>query len=318
MFGEILEEILLEGTASAENVCNAIDNHTRVIINYRTKGRDKANGARVIEPYAYGLTKAGNPVIRAFQPFGDSTTRVPEWKFFRLDRIKYWKETGQRFFEPPTGYPNLGKFNPKGDDTMSVVYKVAKFGSDNEETSNQDVVADANKSIRPKTNGDVYKTDTERQQQKLMHQQVKPITLSDIKTANGFRDFTKEEPADIGPKTNADAKPSEYVNKDNQIMTKNELDKMVDQRQSEEERLKQQQMDDLWKQYGQFANNTNTSAYDFGDEYDSSVNDYSKRQADIMRRRNNRVFGTDKTAGSADKRKLYRKGSYNDYLYNNI
>ena len=79
---------------------SAIDKHERIIVNYHTKGEDKHTGARVIEVYAYGLTKAGNPCIRVFQPYGYSTTTVPNWKFMRLDRISAWKPTGQIFTRP--------------------------------------------------------------------------------------------------------------------------------------------------------------------------------------------------------------------------
>ena len=65
---DILNEMLITEAASVNDVNSAIDNHERVIINYHTNGEDANTGARVIEVYAYGLTKAGNPVIRAFQP----------------------------------------------------------------------------------------------------------------------------------------------------------------------------------------------------------------------------------------------------------
>ena len=87
MMLEGINRILLSESVSINSVNDAIDTHTRIIINYHTKGEDIATGARIIEVYAYGLTKAGNPVIRAFQPYGDTTSRVPSWKFFRLDRI---------------------------------------------------------------------------------------------------------------------------------------------------------------------------------------------------------------------------------------
>ena len=65
MILESLNKILLQESVSINSVNDAIDAHTRIIINYHTKGEDIATGARIIEVYAYGLTKAGNPVIRA-------------------------------------------------------------------------------------------------------------------------------------------------------------------------------------------------------------------------------------------------------------
>ena len=138
----IINKILLEESVSADDVSQAIDNHNRVIINYHSKGKNNNTGARVIEVYAYGLTKAGNPVIRAFQPYGDTTSRVPSWKFFRLDRITAWKPTKQQFNRPADFYyKGLGEFNPNGDETMSTVYKIAKFGDDSnkpQETPNSE------------------------------------------------------------------------------------------------------------------------------------------------------------------------------------
>ena len=131
LFEQIFNKILLNESANVtvSDIEQVMDNHQRVIINYRTKGEDKNNGARIIEVYAYGLTMAGNECIRAFQPYGDTTTRVPNWKFFRLDRITVWKPTEQVFNRPADFYyKNLGSFNANGDNSMSVVYKIIDFG----------------------------------------------------------------------------------------------------------------------------------------------------------------------------------------------
>ena len=154
---DIINKIMLNESVSINDVEDAIDNHKRIIINYHSKGEDKNTGARVIEVYAYGLTKAGNPVIRSFQPFGDTTTRVPSWKFFRLDRISAWQPTEQTFNRPADFYyKGLGEFNPNGDETMSVVYKIAKFGNENIFEPTKD-----NEKSQPKTKSDLFKTDTE-------------------------------------------------------------------------------------------------------------------------------------------------------------
>lgn len=121
LFGDILTAALLCESASVENVTRAMDNHAKVIINYHSEGKDEHSGARVIEPVAYGLTKAGNPVIRAFQPYGDTTTSTPNWKFFRLDRISYWEETKSKFDRIPDF--DMGELNKDGDRSMSVVIK---------------------------------------------------------------------------------------------------------------------------------------------------------------------------------------------------
>lgn len=190
---KLLREILAE-SVSVNSVNDAIDRHIRVIINYHTNGEDNNTGARVIEVYAYGLTKAGNPVIRAFQPYGDTTSRVPSWKFFRLDRISAWKPTGQVFDHPADFYyKNLGNFNPNGDETMSVVYKIAKFGDGEQEipiTPNvtSPKLKQTQQKVQPKQ-GSIYKTDTEIRMDRLRNQLNNPIKLSDIKTKNGFINY---------------------------------------------------------------------------------------------------------------------------------
>lgn len=124
---EAYKRYLVE-SVSPDKVRNAILNRERVLINYRSNGEDKNNGARVIEVYAYGLTRKGNPVIRAFQNYGDTTRTVPNWKFFRLDRITSWKPTGQTFDTPANKrYKGLGPFNREDDKTMSTVYLIANF-----------------------------------------------------------------------------------------------------------------------------------------------------------------------------------------------
>ena len=201
----IYNNILLEESVDISDIDDALDNHKRVIINYHTKGEDKNTGARVAEVYAYGLTKAGNPVIRVFQPYGDTTTRVPNWKFMRLDRISGWETTKQTFDTPASErYPGLGEFNPSGDDTMSVVYKVAKFG--NEQITND------NTPKEPKTKEDVYKTDSEKNMERLKQQVDNPITLSDIKVGDAFRQIGQKPPQSNEPKTKEDVYKTDTEN----------------------------------------------------------------------------------------------------------
>lgn len=130
LFSEIVEEILTE-SVDISTVNDAINHHYEAIIKYRTEGGDEAIGERLIQPVAYGTTKSGNPVIRAFQPYGESTTKQTAWKFFRLDRITDWKTLKQHTFRKPPGASKemiLGKFNQNGDETMDDVYNIAKFG----------------------------------------------------------------------------------------------------------------------------------------------------------------------------------------------
>lgn len=114
------EKTEIKKNVNVDNINKAIDNKIRIKIFYRGD-KNIAAGQRTIEVYAYGLSSAGNPVMRAFQLAGDTQTEMPDWKLFRIDRISRWVETNQRFDQPRP------KFNPNGDRSMSTVYKIAKF-----------------------------------------------------------------------------------------------------------------------------------------------------------------------------------------------
>lgn len=130
LFEEIVAEILTEDV-NVGKINDAITRSYEVKINYESED-DKASGERIIQPVAYGLTKAGKPVIRAYQPFGDTQTSVPAWKFFLVSGIQTWKPLFKRIFNtPPPG------FNPNGDKTMSTVYKIAKFWNQTDNIAKQ-------------------------------------------------------------------------------------------------------------------------------------------------------------------------------------
>jgi len=114
------EKVEIKKSINVDNINKAIDNKIRIKIFYRGD-KNIAAGQRTIEVYAYGLSSAGNQVMRAFQLAGDTQTEMPDWKLFRVDRISRWVETNQRFDQPRP------KFNPNGDRSMSTVYKIAKF-----------------------------------------------------------------------------------------------------------------------------------------------------------------------------------------------
>ena len=132
---EALVSVLNESVSEAD-VIKAIEGKNYVDINYADQN-SSAVGRRLIEPYAYGLTKAGNPVLRAYQISGDSLRGKPKWKFFRLDRIIGWKPRKQTFNTPPPmhGYVNAQDFNENGDKSMSVVYALADFSDNRADTS---------------------------------------------------------------------------------------------------------------------------------------------------------------------------------------
>lgn len=190
---EITYGILWEGVSNNE-INNAIDNHKYVVVNYQ--GTDGTHtGNRMIKPVAFGLTSAGNLVIRAFEPFGDTKTSVPRWKYLRVDRISNWRETDKTFSEPDE------LFNPDDDKTMSIVYNIAKF--DNEDEIMEPPISSPKRKSDEK--GGLFRTDTERKLEKLQKQLKNPITLSDFKSQNAFNG-TSQGKQNTGPKTNKDVK----------------------------------------------------------------------------------------------------------------
>ena len=123
----ILNEVILE-TASRMEVERSITNHDRIRIYY--DGDETLNaGQRYIEPYVLGLSKTGNPILRAYQYRGVTDTEQPGWKTFRLDRIKDWDEMNEIPFNTPISdrVRNIPKYNPNGDKSMIMIYKQAKF-----------------------------------------------------------------------------------------------------------------------------------------------------------------------------------------------
>jgi hypothetical protein len=58
---------------------------------------------RFVEPHACGLTSKGKPVVRGFQPAGD-TSREHGWKLFSLDKIQGLTVLPLTFTEPRPGY----------------------------------------------------------------------------------------------------------------------------------------------------------------------------------------------------------------------
>lgn len=191
---EITKGILSEGVSNDE-INNAINNHKYVVVNY--EGTDGThNGNRMIQPVAFGCTSAGHPVIRAFERFGDTKTSVPKWKYLRVDRISSWKETDKTFDEPAE------LFNPNGDKTMSIVYNIAKF-DDNEGGMSPAPTSSPKKKKDEKPQ--VFRTETERNLDKLRKQLNNPLTLSDFKTQNAFGQ-TNTNTQTSGPKKKSETK----------------------------------------------------------------------------------------------------------------
>ena len=122
---EILKEaFLLREDASVNAINNAVNNMHPVHIVYNGPS-GTGNGDRVIYPVAYGISTAGNPVVRAFQPQGSTSSEVPAWKFFRLDRIKRWENDNSTTFNPA----ELNGFNENGDEQIETLYAISPIGN---------------------------------------------------------------------------------------------------------------------------------------------------------------------------------------------
>lgn len=114
---DILNKVLCEAVSS-DKVIDAIRNRYQVIINY-SDDKNRAPEKRLIEPYTYGISKAGNGVLRAFQYDGDTYRGKPKWKLFRLDRVESWSPTEQHFnVQPRDRGWNAEPYNEHGDNSM--------------------------------------------------------------------------------------------------------------------------------------------------------------------------------------------------------
>lgn len=121
----LFKEIILEAASEAE-VGDAVIKHNRVKIRYQ-----EPNGSfstRYLESYVLGISKAGNPMVRAYQYAGDTNTEIG-WKTFRLDRIMDWEEMNERPFTTPISdrVSGIPKYNKLGDRSMIRINKQARF-----------------------------------------------------------------------------------------------------------------------------------------------------------------------------------------------
>ena len=122
----LLENIILE-VASSSEIEDAIEKHRTCRVYYEGD-ETQIKGWRWIEPYVYGDSLAGNPIIRVYQIQGVTDTEQPGWKTFRADKITSWVRTPKMFFVPISDrIGGIPKYNPNGDRSMTRIYKQAKF-----------------------------------------------------------------------------------------------------------------------------------------------------------------------------------------------
>lgn len=225
LFEQIVAGVLTEEVGPGK-VNDAINRTYEVVINYNSGGDGSASGERIIQPVAYGLTKAGNPVVRAFQPYGDTKTKTPAWKFFRLDRIDSWKPKYKNKFDEPPGMNSAeGTYNPNGDGSMSRVLNTAVFGNPTKPQVRRKVQVtqpEAPKAPQQVTSGPVPKQDTQpkhitakdnpevKKLEKLRKQLDNPRYISDIVAKNSFGQQNAEEEPKMKATSGPVAKPDTF------------------------------------------------------------------------------------------------------------
>lgn len=92
-----------------QTICDAI--HNRCVLKFTYHGHP-----RVVEPHAYGLSRARNEVICCYQTGGTSRShKVPDLRLMEVDGIKSLTVTEEHFVGVRIGYR-------KGDKHMSTIF----------------------------------------------------------------------------------------------------------------------------------------------------------------------------------------------------
>ena len=116
----IAESLILEVTNKSSIM--GIMNGKRIAELYYDDDEDPGGkGKRWVQFYCYGVSKAGNDVVRVYQVGGDTKTIEPGWKLFRVDRMENLRKLGGTFNEPKA------LFNPNGDKDMVKIYNIINF-----------------------------------------------------------------------------------------------------------------------------------------------------------------------------------------------
>lgn len=88
----------IQGIATINLVREAIQSRKCLSIQY-------GGHHRVVEVHAVGITKDGNPIVKAWQVSGESQSGNPTpWKHFRLDRASFISLSDQDSEAPRDGY----------------------------------------------------------------------------------------------------------------------------------------------------------------------------------------------------------------------
>ena len=92
-----------------QTIINAIRNKQCLSFSYE-------GHQRIIEPHAYGVSKKGKGIIRAFQTQGSHVSSHQDgWHIFSLEKMNSLTLSGLNFSSARSGYK-------KGDSAMSTIY----------------------------------------------------------------------------------------------------------------------------------------------------------------------------------------------------
>ncbi len=154
----------LNESVGQNEIMDAIKEKYQVWINY-SDDENRAPGRRLIEPYVLGISKAGNPVLRAFLWKGDSFRGAPRYETLRLDRITSWIPLKKHKFttDPRNAGLNVADYNTNGDKSMSAIICQAKFDEEelyqpslNAARNRTQAMRNLGKVNTKKTNTDIY------------------------------------------------------------------------------------------------------------------------------------------------------------------
>lgn len=116
----LVESLILE-VASRSDIMNGMTKRRIMELNYDDEEDPGGKGRRWVQMYCYGVSKAGNDVVRVYQVGGDTKTIQPGWKLFRVDRMQNLRTLGGTFNEAKP------LFNPTGDKDMIKIYNITQF-----------------------------------------------------------------------------------------------------------------------------------------------------------------------------------------------
>ena len=116
----IAESLILE-VASRGDIMDGMQQKRIMELYYDDNEDPGGKGRRWIQMYCYGVSLAGNDVVRVYQVGGDTKTIEPGWKLFRVDRMNNLRVLSGEFDEPKP------LFNPNGDKDMIKIYNITQF-----------------------------------------------------------------------------------------------------------------------------------------------------------------------------------------------